>query len=491
MDNTNFVAGGGFFGRRGGGGARANLPIDDDVIALRQAIWRATDRDYKAAVETLTKKKAYMKDFELEDRPPDFSKVEPVKLIEPTAEIAFNRSKWEKNIARLSARFKQFDNIQNSNVNLLTAAGNSYVVNSEGTRLRSGDTGVLLSITADLQCDDGMRLADGLTYVGESVDDLPSLDAIEPDIDKMVEKITAAASAPKLEEYTGPVLFDAIAAAQLLKAVLVPRLAGNPDPVGMTRRASSHDAPMEDKIGRRILPKSFQIYDDPRQKAYQDEFLFGYYVHDDEGVPARRVDLVVDGVLETLVMSRAPIKKISGSTGHGRAGASGGDIEARIGCLYVTCNDGLSDDELKKELIAAAQDEDLEYGLWIRSMKSSTIGASPDPVSMRRLYMAMQSGGPAVPDPVYAYKVYVEDGRQELIRGVEFGSVDVRNFKRILAAGDKPEVYNYVDAGFSGSAPPTSIIAPAMLFEELELTKIKAEFEKSPILKPPAQRDVP
>ncbi len=57
LDNTNFTGAGGMFlfgGRRRGGGGRASLPLADDYKAIRQAIWGATDDDYKGAVETLT-----------------------------------------------------------------------------------------------------------------------------------------------------------------------------------------------------------------------------------------------------------------------------------------------------------------------------------------------------------------------------------------------------------------------------------------------------
>ena len=62
LDNTNFSGdGGGFFFFGGSGGVgRARLPIEENYTAIRQAIWRATDKDYKDGVETLTRKRAYM-----------------------------------------------------------------------------------------------------------------------------------------------------------------------------------------------------------------------------------------------------------------------------------------------------------------------------------------------------------------------------------------------------------------------------------------------
>jgi hypothetical protein len=54
--------------------------------------------------------------------------------------------------------------------------------------------------------------------------------------------------------------------------------------------------------------------------------------------------------------------------------------------------------------------------------------------------------------------------------------------KRILAAGKDQKAYNSLE-GIS-----VSVMSPAVLFEELELTKLEGEFDTLPILKSPATR---
>ena len=218
---------------------------------------------------------------------------------------------------------------------------------------------------------------------------------------------------------------------------------------------------MEKKIGRRILPRSFQVHDDPRPEWFEGKALAGAYGYDDEGVPARRVDLVKDGVLQTLLAGRAPTRKIKQTTGHGRSNGFS-DARATIGCLYISDDDGVSADELKQALIEAAEEEGLAFGLHIKSMEAWGAGF--------------------LGNPIYAYKVYVEDGREELVRGLEFEPVEPRALKRILAAGSKRKVHNI------SSGTGSTIIAPAILFEELELNKPETEYDKLPILKSPAQR---
>lgn len=489
LDNTNFAGDQVrfFFGGGGGAGAQADLPIDENYAAIRQAIWRATDEDYKDAVETLTKKRAYMRDKNIVDRPHDFSKAAPVERLEPTASLRFDQAAWEKNLERISAHFKQYEQVQDSDVHMFVGAGNSYVVNSEGTRVRAADTGVLLLITAEVQAEDGMRLSSSRSYTGETTDDLPPVTEILADMDTLVKELASAMAAPTVEQYTGPVLFDGHAACQMFQAMLAGGVVGKVDPVGTQRRTFEGAENLEKKIGQRILPRSFQVYDDPTVKMTKDTVLLGYYRYDDEGVPAERIDVVVDGKLKGMCMSRVPTKRLSGSNGHARRPMGGATAQAAIGTLFIQDDEGLSDDELKAALIEAAQDEGHEYGVRIASIKSPGLGTTR--AGMFSFVVRLRRGRVGgLGDPVIAYKVYVDDGHEEPFRGCEFGPVQVSDLKRILAAGDTPTVYNYVGFGLGGTTPPSTIVAPPVLFEELELSKIEQEYNKLPILSAPLAR---
>ncbi len=489
LDSTNFTGGGGFrFGGGGAGGGRAGLPLDEDYVAIRQSIWWATDQDYKDSVETLTKKRAYMRDKNLQDRPNDFAKASVVQQIEPTARIDFDRRAWEENLRKISARFNKYKQIQDSNVVLLVGAGNTYIVNSEGTRLRTPDILAMLTVTAELQAQDGMKISDSLNYHGKTSQDLPQIDKVLGDIDKMVGSMSEVANAPILERYTGPVLFDSLAAAQMFRTMLADGLAGRVDPVGTQRRGLTGAGSLEKKLGQRMLPDSFQVYDDPTVAKVGNTHLLGHYRYDDEGVQAQRVDLVVDGTLKTMVMSRVPTKKLSGSNGHARRSPGGGSAQSAIACLFIEDKSGVSDEELKAKLIEAAREEGLDYGLRVACVRTAGLGSSRSDIMA--IFRRMQRGGgqTSLGDPVYLYKVFVDGGREELVRGCEFGQIKIRDLKHIVAAGNDPAVYNYIGIGMGGYTAATSIVAPAVLAEELELSKIEQEHEKPPILKTPLAR---
>ena len=451
LDNTNA-------GR--GGGMRVSLPLDDDYAAIRHTIWRATDADYKNAVEALTRKTAYLKDKTIEDRPADFTPAEPVHLLGPSAKLGLDRPVWEKSIELLSARFKEHPRIRDSVVELHAAAANNLIVNSEGTRFRKGDTGVYIEVDAEIQAEDGMLLSDRLRYLGEQTDQLPPVEQMLTDIDEMCAKLVRLAEAPQLDQYTGPVLFEPVAAAKVFEALFADAICARPVPLG--RGGGWGSASLEKKLGLRVLPRSFQAYDDPGSEWFEEVLLAGSYEYDDEAVPVSRVSVVEKGVLKGLVASRAPTKKVKKTTGHGRS-AGLGDARATIGCLYLSDDHGLSAGELHDELIQTARDEGLEYGLRIAAMRPGGYGN--------------------LGSPIYAYKVHVENGREELVRGLEFLPVETRALKRILAAGTERKAYNSI-VGVG-----RSIVCPAILLEELDLKKFAEEFDKPPILKSPATRD--
>jgi hypothetical protein len=373
-------------------------------------------------------------------------------------------------------------------VQLLVAAGNTYIVNTEGTRLRTADTGALLIISAELQAKDGMRISDSRTYFAPAPEGLPDIEDVVSDVDAMAECLTKVSKAPILDRYMGPVLFDDAASPQMFRMMLAEGLAGRVEPVGTQRRRLTGAGSLEKKLGQRVLPESFHVYDDPTVRKSGDVHLMGHYRYDDEGVQAEKVDLVVDGNVKGMLMSRVPTKKLSVSNGHARRSPGSGSPESAPGCMFITDKEGITEAELKAKLIELAEEEGLEYGLRITSIRTAGIGSTQSDLFSMFMRMQQRGGRQSLGDPIYAYKVYVEDGREEPVRGLEFGQVKVRDLRHIAAGGASPIVHNYIGLGFAGATPATSIIAPPVLFEELELSKIEQEHDRLPILKTPLDR---
>ena len=199
--------------------------------------------------------------------------------------------------------------------------------------------------------------------------------------------------------------------------------------------------------------------------------LFGHYRVDHEGIPAQRVALVENGILKDLLMSRAPIKERAHSNGHGRGGFQE-IISGRVGNLVVSAEDPVAAAELKKNLLKRAADFGLDYGILIRRI------ATEDKKEEEEL----------LADPILVYKVYVKDGREELVRGAEFSGVTLRALRDIVAASKERYVYNYYEQGpFLGARGEVnaSLVCPSVLLSEMELKKTKKKPQKLPYLPHP------
>jgi hypothetical protein len=75
------------------------------------------------------------------------------------------------------------------------------------------------------------------------------------------------------------------------------------------------------------------------------------------------------------------------------------------------------------------------------------------------------------------------------MRGAEFAPLELRALKHILAAGMEPAVFNHLGVGLAGTEAPVSVVAPPVVLEEVELTRIQEEQDQPPLLQPPGFRN--
>jgi TldD protein len=77
--------------------------------------------------------------------------------------------------------------------------------------------------------------------------------------------------------------------------------------------------------------------------------------------------------------------------------------------------------------------------------------------------------------------VYVDGRPDELVRGVSIVGTPLAAMKRILATGDKSEVFNG-ECGAESGTVPVSAVAPAMLVSEMETQRQPQGTARPPIL---------
>ncbi|MFL6448121.1 MAG: metallopeptidase TldD-related protein [Bryobacteraceae bacterium] len=487
FDNTNSVySGHASFGL---------FPLDDNYAAMRSILWAATDSLYKSSADQISRKRNALREIAGADKTPDFARATPVQMIEPTPAFKIDAASWQELVRNLSAVFTAHESITASQVRFRSISSTYRLVNTEGTILRVPQQLSDLSITASALAPDGTRIWNHHFLTGMIPAQLPSPETLHALAQKTAEETDVLLKAPKGEQYAGPVLFEGEASAQMVAQVLTDalRLQRKPlAPPGSNSPATQMiDSVWEARLGSKVVPEWLSISDDPTQETFEGVVLAGQYRVDDEGVPVRPLVLVDKGILKDFLLSRQPVRKFNGSNGHGRLPGRFGNEEAVIGNLFVEAQGGVPEDQLRQRLIDKVKTAGLKYGLIIRRLDFPSTSNFQELQSLAR-QMQKSGFGRTLNAPLLAYKVY-PDGREELIRGLRFGEFSAKDLRDIAAVSSRRYVLNYVNNGTSlnmadvaSDATSSSVIAPSMLFDSVDLTPAENEGGRLPTVPPPS-----
>jgi TldD protein len=426
-------------------------PLDNDSIALRRQLWNATDRAYKAASEAFASKKALLSQYSAEQPFDDFAKVPSLQSVGPLAKLEFSPEAWKQALEKSTELYSSDPKIQSLSAALRFRAVNVYFVNTEGTITRQGYAAYSVQLLGETQAADGMRLGRSPFYMAATAAELPQPAKLQADMAKMLGTLKDLREAPLVEEdYRGPVLFSNDAATDVFTGMVGINVLGiRPKPGESARTIGEFSSSYKS----RVLPDFLSVVDDPKMKSFKGKSLIGSYEIDDEGVRAQVVPLIKDGMLVDYLLSRMPIRDFPDSNGHGRA-APGQPPIASIGNLIVEPKQPLPAEELKKKLIEMCKQQNKPYGYYVETLSGY--------------------------DPRLLYRIYVNDGHEELVRGAVFNELDPRALRNdLVAAGDDPLVSN------REGAVPTTVICPSILFDELEVKRTDKKNAKLPEYPPP------
>ncbi len=470
-DNTNFL------GRRGG--QRVVLPLDDNYDAMRRQVWLSLDRAYKAAAESMEQKRATMADSKGDkERVDDFSKVKPTRLCLADPPPLPDQAAARALVRKLGELLLQAKHVQEGVVEMHAVRGTRTILTSEGTLAREPMGYITLTMAAGAQAKDGMPLKHYLVRAYPLKSGFPRQAAILRAAGTMLAELKALRTAPLHPDFSGPVLFEGMAAAQLLRQTVHRHLAGTP---GMWARGSRlpPSSKWAGKLGRRVLPSTFSLIDDPTLAAVGKTPVIGRLKVDDQGVPAQRVVVVKKGKVLNLLTNRTPSKSFPRSNGHARSRGYGGATP--MPTTLVLKAPGKAATTLRKMAVAEAKKEGEAHGLIIRQL--------PEPAITARLTGVSTGGGGHQMAGMLAYRVDAR-GKETLVRGLKLEQIDVKQLRRIMAAGKSPVVHNRLEGGGMGhrgprTGLPWTLVTPALLIEEVELTKDRGSQTKSPLLPRP------
>jgi hypothetical protein len=461
FDNTNFSGGGYDFSF---GGGRGRFPAEEDLDAIRRALWLSYDANYKAAVEAIARKRAFLKANEVKELIPDWSKVKSEQVLLPREQPpTIDADAWSNRVRVASASCRASTKAHGCSVSFRSRFMCQRFVASDGARHRFCETKFELKVNATGQAADGMPVGAEWTRTARTEAELPTeaeLVAIVKEISVLLEKKLAAP--PASDDYVGPVLFTGTAAPIFFLATLAGPLSYPRENLGQRQQGR-----LTERLGKHVSVSQLQATDDPTQKTWTSPSgavlpLFGYYPVDDDGVSPRPITLVKDGVLKEFFMSRIPTKAFATSNGHARGS------QASTGNLFVSTATPQKLADLKKKLVELAKEEDSDFGLMI-SVLPQNLNDRPNGSTVQLPNL-----------PLLVHRVYA-DGREELVRGYAFKPTSQRVLKDIVGMGDDPALINSEQFGQNVSA-----VAPSVLVKLLELNRARDDYGKPPQLPRPA-----
>jgi predicted Zn-dependent protease len=271
-----------------------------------------------------------------------------------------------------------------------------------------------------------------------------------------------------VDPYTGPAILSGRAAGVFFHEIFGHRIEGH-------RTKRSDDAQtFAKRLDQQVLPPFMSVAFDPTLEREGDTELVGHYEYDDEGVKARRVVVVDQGVLKTFLMSRSPIAGIAKSNGHGRA-MPGLSPVSRQSNLVVEASETVRFEDLLARLKAEIRKQGRPFGLFFKNIEGGfTFTGRMMPNAFNVL-------------PNIVYRVYPDDRPMELVRGVDLIGTPLTSFGRIVAASREREIFNGMCGAESGMVP-VSASSPALLIGEVEVQKKLKSEEALPVLPAPSRK---
>jgi hypothetical protein len=434
---------------------RISAPLDDDYDAMRRQIWLATDAAYKRAVSVFARKQAAFQNRADASNVADFSREEPQQTEIGGLPLEFVNRDWPERARQISAAFGGLQEIESSEIQVADARGTRYYLNSEGSKVVAPIQIATVRIGADTRAEDGTPLREVVTLVEKNLQDMPAVGQLVLRAREMADRLRALRGAPVGDEYAGPVLLEGQASAMLVAQALAPATLARRPPESAGRggrggRGGGQVTPFHRRIGLRVLTEPFSARDTPSLREFEGRPVAGAYTVDDYGIRAKDVTLVEGGRLATL-------RGLPMSSGHTR----GGDVQA--GVFQLQSDEAVSAAELRQKYLELLKTQDHEVGYIIRVL------ADPNDVA--------GGGGLAILDAV----TVTQEGDEARVRGIRLGGTAPAAFRDLLDASRERTLLNLR----ATTTDPFSVIAPNLIFEEIEILQTQEITQKPPIVPAP------
>ena len=454
----------------GGGYGATQLPLDNKPEAIQLMIWQQTQASYRHALAAFKALRTAPKSQKKQVN--DFSKENTSVHVE--ADVVdlnklYDAAIWKEKIKKYSAPFSKHNDMVDGSASLEVSSERKYFVSSEGTRIVQNRTFAYLNIQGSVRAEDGDVVPLHLSYFATEPSALPSEEIILKDVEAMLVKLSVLRTAPVAEPYTGPAILFSRAAGVFFHEIFGHRVEGH-------RLKDNNDGQtFKAQLSEQVLPKSLSVTFDPTLKQYGQQALNGHYLFDDEGVAARRVKVVENGVLKSFLMSRTPIEQIGNSNGHGRAQAGAPPV-SRQSNLIIENTRVVPMHQMRKMLISECKKQRKAYGYLFMDVVGGFTTTNRYMPNAFNIF------------PTEVYRVYTDGRPDELVRGVDLIGTPLAMFAAIEAADDQNQVFTGFCGAESGSVPVTAV-SPSLFVRRIETQKKPlTQLEKTLIPRPSAEQ---
>ncbi len=455
-------------------------PDDLDPVALRCALWKLTQIKFDEALEDYyDHRKAMVAEF-LRDEVASFTRetahreLESLHAFDQKEALPIDR--WTSELVGLSRRLLDHPDIHDPCISIRGERVHRWFVDSDGSVVRSADLWLEFEVRGWVLTDDGIYVESSRSWPARSVEEMLDAHTMAALFDEVVAELAHLREADSPGSFIGPALLMGQAASTMFHEALGHRLEGN----RLVARGETRT--FANMLGERILAPGLHVYDDPTITKVGGRSLWGSYRVDDEGVPARRADLVRDGLLVGFLRNRAPLPAQSApqsqrSNGHGRTAGVERSM-ARMGNLIVEADPAhhQTRESLEAKLIALAREQGRRHAAVIHRVRAGETATDSYDFQVFKGELA------------HVELLDVETGARRRVRDLELIGTPLSALKRIVAFGGEIGVdhgYCYAESG----SVPVGGVAPAVVLSELELQQGSRTGFHEPLLPPPFADD--
>lgn len=441
------------------------LGCEPDYNEIRRGFWSCSDEAYKLSLEENAAKRSYLEanPYEKTAGLPDLMPTKGLeKLVEPRTPFVIDLKQAEQLARELSAIFKKYPQIIGSEVSLQGADMTFYKLTTEDVIMKQPLSFVEFYMQGSIMTSVGEAIRDTYIRVYPTPQSLPDMEKLRSEVTGFAEGLIKLKEADVIgEDYSGPVLLED----EAVQAVFAGNLLGEEGICAHRSAIAAEELKptLEGKIGKKVLDTRLTVKNYSTRSEYHGMPLIGAYEIDAEGVvPAAEEVLIDKGVVKKLLNGQVPTDKVRYSTGSSRFLPIRTDVIYTTvpGTLEITADKGLKPEAMRKALIKAAKEKKLDYAYIVRKLSG---------------------------EASRIYRVDVKSGEETQVRFGKLSPLNWTKLKNLAEISSAGNAYNF----FMNGGAPGSIICPSsILIPGMDITQMKTQKTKLPVLKYPLQRQV-